>query len=170
MYVLLILLVVLVGALIGWRYLKSGGRMEVLDRGGRRRFPLPSAGKGYLAALAGVILLGVLMLIAIRVVPVGHGLVVFNTITGNFHMAPQGVTLVVPLVTQTQLYDLRRHEYTMTSTRGEGRKAEWDDSLWSPTQEGLQVGIDMTAWHHLDPLKVTMIHQRIGPEYEEKII
>jgi regulator of protease activity HflC (stomatin/prohibitin superfamily) len=58
----------------------------------------------------------------------------------------------------------------MTATRGEGRKPDRDDSLWSPTQEGLQVGIDLTVWHHLDPHKVTDIHQRIGPDYEEKII
>ena len=42
--------------------------------------------------------------------------------------------------------------------------------MWSPTREGLQVGIDLTVWHHLDPLRVAQIHQRIGPDYEEKII
>ena len=61
-------------------------------------------------------------------------------------------------------------EYTMSASQGEGRKADVDDSLWSPTQEGLQVGIDLTVWHHLDPLKVTEVHQKIGPDYEEKVI
>jgi regulator of protease activity HflC (stomatin/prohibitin superfamily) len=58
----------------------------------------------------------------------------------------------------------------MSKASGEGRRAESDDSLWSPTQEGLQVGIDITVWHHLDPLRVVDIHQKIGPDYEEKII
>ena len=58
----------------------------------------------------------------------------------------------------------------MSGVSGEGRKREIDDSLWSPTQEGLQVGIDLTVWHHVDPDKVISIHQRIGPDYEEKII
>ena len=115
-------------------------------------------------------LLLILVPASIRVVPVGHALVVFNTITRSFRLARQGVTLIPPFITQTQIYDLRRLEYTMTGTHGEGRKAEWDDSLWSPTQEGLQVGIDLTVWHHLDPLKVVDIHQRIGPDYEEKFI
>ena len=44
----------------------------------------------------------------------------------------------------TQDYDLRRLEYTMSGVSGEGRKANIDDSLWSPTQEWLQVGIDLT--------------------------
>src|SRR5262249_3789866 len=35
---------------------------------------------------------------------------------------------------------------------------------------GLQVGIDLTIWHHLDPAKVISVHQKIGPDYEEKII
>jgi regulator of protease activity HflC (stomatin/prohibitin superfamily) len=80
------------------------------------------------------------------------------------------VTLIPPFITQTQDYELRRLEYTMTGTRGEGRKADWDDSLWSPTQEGLQVGVDLTIWHHVDPARIIDIHQRIGPDYEEKII
>jgi len=104
------------------------------------------------------------------VVPVGRCLVIFNTITRSFRLSRQGVTLVPPFIAQTQEYDLRRMEYTMTGTRGEGRKANWDDSLWSPTQEGLQVGVDLTLWHHLDPARVIDIHQRIGPDYEEKII
>jgi regulator of protease activity HflC (stomatin/prohibitin superfamily) len=58
----------------------------------------------------------------------------------------------------------------MSSTSGEGRRTGADDSLWSPTQEGLQVGIDLTVWHHLDPARVVEIHQRIGSDYEEKII
>jgi regulator of protease activity HflC (stomatin/prohibitin superfamily) len=58
----------------------------------------------------------------------------------------------------------------MSSTQGEGRKANMDDSLWSPTQEGLQVGIDLTVWHHLDADRLIVIHQKIGPDYEEKVI
>jgi regulator of protease activity HflC (stomatin/prohibitin superfamily) len=85
-------------------------------------------------------------------------------------VAQQGFTFVPPFVSDTQMYDLRRIEYTMSGSAGEGRRADIDDSMWSPTQEGLQVGIDMTVWHHLDPAKVALVHQRIGPDFEEKII
>src|SRR5262249_53183797 len=80
------------------------------------------------------------------------------------------VTFVAPIISATQTYDLRRLEYTMSASTGEGRRGGVDDSLWSPTKEGLQVGIDLTVWHHLDPAMVTQIHHRIGPDYEEVII
>ncbi len=118
---------------------------------------------------AGVVL-ALVLFSSVRVVPVGHALVVFNTVTKSFNTARQGVALVVPIITSTALYDLRRLEYTMTANRGEGRRANTDDSIWSPTQEGLQVGIDLTIWHHIDPVRVAEIHQRIGPDFEEKII
>jgi prohibitin 2 len=119
--------------------------------------------------VGGLLLLAVVST-SIRVVPVGHALVIFNTVTRGFRVARQGITFVPPFVSATQMYDLRRLEYTMSSAQGEGRKSDVDDSLWSPTQEGLQVGIDLTVWHHLDPAHVADIHQRIGPDYEDKII
>jgi prohibitin 2 len=147
------------------------GGVEVLDTEGRRRLPPPRSAPGRMVAAGAIIALALVLLAAsVRVVPVGHGLVVFNTVTKTFRLAPQGVALVVPVISDTQLYDLRRVEYTMSGVRGEGRKSEADDSLWSPTQEGLQVGIDITVWHHLDPLRVIDIHRGIGPDFEEKII
>ena len=123
-------------------------------------------------AVSVVLLLALLvtMMTAVRVVPVGHGLVIFNTITKGFRLSRQGVTFVWPVISHAELYDLRRHEYTMSSVTGEGRKDNVDDSLWSPTKEGLQVGIDLTVWHHLDPQRLVDIHQKIGPDYEDKII
>jgi regulator of protease activity HflC (stomatin/prohibitin superfamily) len=144
--------------------------ITVLGPDGRRQLPAP-------ASLARWLVLGALFLVlllsipaAIRVVPVGHALVVFNTLSKSFRLARQGVTLIPPFITQTQLYDLRRLEYTMAGARGEGRRSQVDDSLWSPTREGLQVGIDITVWHHLEPDRVVNIQERIGPDYEEKII
>lgn len=142
--------------------------LDVRDAEGRRvRAGWPGSIGGTLAAL---VLLLVLLVSSVRVVPVGHALVIFNTVTKSFRLAPQGVTVVWPVISQTQMYDLRRIEYTMSKATGEGRRAEVDDSLWSPTQEGLQVGIDITVWHHLDPQRLTDIHQKIGPSYEDKII
>ena len=141
---------------------------DVRDAEGRRiRSGMPAR-----LAVAVVLLVALLvvMVTSVRVVPVGHGLVIFNTITKGFRLSRQGVTVVWPVISQTEQYDLRRLEYTMSSTQGEGKKANMDDSLWSPTKEGLQVGIDLTVWHHLDPLRLIDIHQKIGPDYEDKII
>ena len=135
--------------------------------GNRVRAGIPGR-VGLIVALLLVLLFT--MVGSVRVVPVGHALVIFNTITTSFRLSPQGVTFVWPAISQTAQYDLRRLEYTMTKAQGEGRKANVDDSLWSPTKEGLQVGIDLTVWHHLDPQRLIVIHQKIGPDYEEKII
>jgi len=166
---LMVLVAAIVIAVVVGRLLKSRG-VTVLGPDGRRRLPAAGGLGGYLGLGAALLLLLILIPASIRVVPVGHALVVFNTVTRSLYLAGQGVTLVPPFITQTQMYDMRRLEYTMTKTQGEGRKAGWDDSLWSPTQEGLQVGIDLTVWHHLDPLRVVDLHQRIGPDYEAKII
>jgi len=135
--------------------------------GNRVRAGIPGR-VGLIVALLLVLLFT--MVGSVRVVPVGHALVIFNTITASFRLSQQGVTFVWPVISQTAQYDLRRLEYTMTKAQGEGRKANVDDSLWSPTKEGLQVGIDLTVWHHLDPQRLIMIHQKIGPDYEDKII
>jgi prohibitin 2 len=162
----LIALVILAAlAVVMARVLKRG--FDVRNAEGRR---VTGVAPGQLGTIAASVAGLVLVIASVRVVPVGHALVIFNTITRSFRLSPQGVTLVWPLISQTQQYDLRRLEYTMSATTGEGRRAAVDDSLWSPTQEGLQVGIDITVWHHLDPARVTQIHQKIGPDYEEKII
>jgi len=162
----LIALVILAAlAVVMARVLKRG--FDARNAEGRR---VTGVAPGQLGTIAASVAGLVLVIASVRVVPVGHALVIFNTITRSFRLSPQGVTLVWPLISQTQQYDLRRLEYTMSATTGEGRRAAVDDSLWSPTQEGLQVGIDITVWHHLDPARVTQIHQKIGPDYEEKII
>ncbi|MBI3450348.1 MAG: prohibitin family protein [Acidobacteria bacterium] len=168
--IFVVLAVLALGMIAATRFMKGGRRPHVFDTDGRRvSGPQGPALKNLLVAVP-LVLLVLLFLASVRSVPVGNALVIFNTVTKQFDLARQGIAFVTPLVTDTHLYDLRRLEYTMSGTQGEGRKAEADDSLWSPTQEGLLVGIDITVWHHLDPSRVIEIHQKIGPDYEEKII
>lgn len=162
---LIVLLLVVVAAVVAWNLTRHRSGARVHEEGGWGAAGLGLAGTGIALVLALIVLAS-----TVRVVPVGHALVVFNTLTHGFRLARQGITLVPPFVSVTQNYDLRRLEYTMSGARGEGRRTDIDDSLWSPTLEGLQVGVDLTVWHHLDPARVVEIHQRIGPDYEEKII
>jgi len=164
-----VLLMVVAGVVLS-RIIASRRSAHVHDSDGRRVLPDPTDAARLLGLIVAPLVLVIVLAGSVRVVPVGHGLVIFNTLTKGFRLARQGITFVPPFISQTRDYDLRRLEYTMSGTTGEGRKAQIDDSLWSPTQEGLQVGIDLTVWHHLDPDKVVAIHQRIGPDYEEKII
>ena len=163
-------LFVVIGAVVVWRLVLRRSAARVHDAEGHRLFPDQGDTVRWFALIAGALIVVVVLSTTVRVVPVGHALVVFNTVTRNFHLARQGITFVAPFISNTQDYNLRRLEYTMSGVSGEGRKSDIDDSLWSPTQEGLQVGIDLTIWHHLDPERVVSIHQKIGPDYEEKII
>jgi prohibitin 2 len=167
-----ILFLLLVGGGVAARYyFYSRSRPRVHDEEGHRITPGAANDAARTAALiGGVVVVVLLLLTSFRVVPVGHSLVIFNTVTKSFRLGRQGITFVAPFISATQDYDLRRLEYTMSGVSGEGRKSDIDDSLWSPTKEGLQVGIDLTVWHHLDPERVISIHQKIGPDYEDKII
>ena len=168
---LLVVVILVVAGLFIWRRVARRGGARVHDAEGRR-LPGDTAldAARVLPIIIGPIIVLMVLATSLRVVPVGHALVIFNTLTRSFRLARQGITFVPPFISSTEDYDLRRLEYTMSGVSGEGRKAEVDDSLWSPTREGLQVGIDLTVWHHLDPQRVTSIHQKIGPNYEEKII
>lgn len=169
--ILFLFLLIVVGVIVTRYYFFSRSRARVHDPEGR---PITSGAATEAVRTAGIVGGGIvvllLLLTSFRVVPVGHGLVIFNTVTKSFRLGRQGITFVAPFICATQDYDLRRLEYTMSGVSGEGRKSDIDDSLWSPTKEGLQVGIDLTVWHHLDPDRVISIHQKIGPDYEDKII
>lgn len=142
---------------------RRGG--EVLDRDG-----IPVRFRGLVPGIVALVAVFLVLVASVRDVPVGHTLVIFNTVTKSFRAAGQGIAFVPPFIASTHLYDMRRLEYTMSKVTGEGRRPAADDSLWSPTAEGLQVGIDITVWHHIAPDRVIDIHQKIGPDFEEKII
>ena len=169
--ILFLFLLIVVGVIVARYYFFSRSRAQVHDPEGHRITPGTATEAVRTAGIVGGSIVVLLVLLtSFRVVPVGHALVIFNTVTKGFRLGRQGITFVAPFISATQDYDLRRLEYTMSGVSGEGRKSDIDDSLWSPTKEGLQVGIDLTVWHHLDPDRLISIHQKIGPDYEDKII
>ncbi|MCD6382356.1 MAG: prohibitin family protein [Candidatus Hydrothermae bacterium] len=150
--------------------LKKTSRVVITEKNGEvvtvRKVGLSS---GLILAILGVLIL-LLIFFSIRIVPVGHAMVKFNVLTKRFSLSREGVTFVPPVIYKTYIYDLRRQEYTMSSRKGEGKKKNIDDSLWSPTKEGLQVGIDLTCWYRIKPDSVISLHRRIGPDYDEKVV
>jgi regulator of protease activity HflC (stomatin/prohibitin superfamily) len=168
---LFFLVVLVVAGIVLQRVLGRRMRLRIHDPEGRRVSPEWNLdGARIIGLIAVPFAVIIIFATSFHVVPVGHALVIFNTVTKSFRLGRQGFTFVAPFISATADYDLRRLEYTMSGVSGEGRKNQIDDSLWSPTREGLQVGIDLTVWHHLDPAQVIAIHQKIGPDYEEKII
>lgn len=123
----------------------------------------------YVVAALAVLVLAIIVSF-IRIVPVGNALVIFWIIPKTYSVSREGINFIPPIITQTSLYDLRRTDYTMSSTLEEGRRKDADDALWAPTKEGLEVGLDLTCWYHLDPNKVFDIHRLIGPDFEEKVV
>ncbi len=166
-----ILIFIVVLALVIYIFQKSVQKYVVVEKGGEVRTVRKLSIPYYkLAALVLLLLFIGIIAVSIRYVPVGHAMVKFNIITKKFSVAREGITLVPPFIYNTYIYDLRRQEYTMTSRKGEGRKANIDDSLWAPTSEGLQVGIDLTTWYRVNPDKLIYVHRNIGPDYAEKIV
>src|SRR5690242_7109412 len=96
---------------VGSYFARRGG-LRVHDSTGRT---IASSGPSFDGRLVGLIfgafLVLVLLVTTIRVVPVGHALVIFNTVTKGFRLAEQGITFVPPFVSVTADYDLRRQEY-----------------------------------------------------------
>ena len=131
---------------MAWRVAARRFGPQVHDAEGHR-IPTRGAADGarVLATVVAPLLILIVLATSFRVVPVGHALVIFNTLTRSFRLARQGITFVPPFISATADYDLRRLEYTMSGVAGEGRRMQINDSLWSPTKEGLQVGIDLTV-------------------------
>ena len=164
--IILLVIIILIAVAI---FSQKKSKVVVLEGGRRVHLGSPMSAKTTAIVIL-VLLVAAFIAVSIRVVPVGHAMVKFNIITKKFSVSHEGITLVPPLIYQTYIYDLRRQEYTMTAKKGEGKKANIDDSLWSPTKEGLQVGIDLTCWYRINPDSLIKVHRKIGPDYDEKVI
>jgi len=95
------------------------------------------------------------------VVDAGEVGVVFNSFTGtkDTPLYP-GLAFVTPYIETVYRYNTLEQVYTMSILREEGQIVG-DDSLWSPTLEGLQVGIDSSTRYKLDPAKAAYIHNNL---------
>lgn len=165
-----ILIAIILLVLVGYWIYKKATRVVLMERNGEvitvKRFRFNYA---FILAIIAVFL-AIIFLASIRSVPVGHMMVKFNVITKKFSTAREGITFVPPFIYNTYIYDMRRQEYTMSARKGEGKRPNIDDSLWSPTKEGLQVGIDLTCWYRIHPDSLIKVHRNIGPDYDEKVV
>ncbi len=103
------------------------------------------------------------------VVDAGEVGVVFNAISGtrNQPLYP-GINFIVPYVETVYRYSTLEQVYTMTKVSTEGQ-VQGDDSLWSPTAEGLQVGIDSSTRYKLNPARAADIHNNLR-DYENILV
>lgn len=118
------------------------------------------------------------LLIALIVMTLGAGVVVvdagevgvvFNAISGTRSQPLYpGINFIVPYVETVYRYSTLEQVYTMTKVSTEGQ-VQGDDSLWSPTAEGLQVGIDSSTRYKLNPARAADIHNNLR-DYENILV
>src|SRR5216117_1944539 len=91
---LFVLFLVIAGLVVA-RVLASRRSIHVHDGEGRRLLPSADLDAAkVLGFIVGPLLLLIILGTSFRVVPVGHGLVIFNTLTKGFRVARQGITFI----------------------------------------------------------------------------
>ena len=118
----------------------------------------------------GVLFLVLLLFNPFVTVPAGERGVVFSLSGGTLNrQLGEGIHFVVPFVQSVVFYDVRTQTYTMSAVQWEG-EVRGDDSLTALTSDGQVVRVDLSVRYHPDPQKVANLHQRIGPDYANKVI
>jgi regulator of protease activity HflC (stomatin/prohibitin superfamily) len=134
-------------------------------RGGKSRISISTAVSVLLLALATSTLSAGLVVIDASEVGV-----VFNAFSGTREepLYP-GTHFVIPYVETVYRYSTLEQVYTMSMIHEEG-DVMGDDSLWSPTSEGLQVGVDSSTRYKVDPSKAAYIHNNFRKNYVEVLV
>ncbi len=130
-------------------------------------------GKAVTIISASVLLFVIIVIVAMGVVIINPGEcgVVFNIFTGiSPNMLGEGLHIVVPVINRVYFYDAKRQEYTMSGNKGDGSRFPDDGSMWSPTREGLQVGLDVTCWFRVELSKLHLLHPKLGLRYAETTV
>ncbi|MDI6794416.1 MAG: prohibitin family protein [bacterium] len=117
-----------------------------------------------------LIAIGFLALSGLRSIGAGDVGVQFSRMSGVLpEELDEGWHWVIPGLVQITHYSIRSQTYTMSATIGEGVVRD-ADTLWVPTTEGLKVGMDLTVRYRLKPETVDQVHQKLGPDFAEKIL
>jgi len=97
---------------------------------------------------------------AFVVVPAGNVGVVFN-IFGGVQSRPlgEGLHIVLPVLQQVTLYDVRQQELTLAAATG--------DKINARSAEGLEIDVDVTVLFQVIRDRAPKLHQDIGPNYQE---
>ncbi len=79
-----------------------------------------------------------------------------------------GLHLINPFASVVKM-SVRTEEYTMSIASAEGYK-KGDDAIDALTSEGMKVRLDLTAWYRLDASEAANVYEKIGRNYESKIV
>ncbi len=113
---------------------------------------------GVALTLAGLVIGGLSQ--AYVVVPAGNVGVVFNVFGGvQEEGLDEGIHLVLPVLQQVTLYDVRQKELTLAT--------ETNDQVTGRSSEGLEINVDATIIFQLDRTQVPRLHRDIGPNFQQ---
>ena len=120
--------------------------------------------------LAGIVLVAFFVFRPFVIVPAGARAVVFSYTSGVWEKQyGEGIHLLLPIVHQPLLYDVRTQTYSMSRVHWEG-EVRGDDSLTALTADGQTVSVDITVRFRLDPENVWRLHKEVGTDYVNKIL
>ncbi len=119
-----------------------------------QRSPMRVAGIGGIVVGAAIAFLSA----AFVIVPAGNVGVVFNVFGGvQDGELGEGFHIVLPVLQQVTLYDVRQQEITLATTTG--------DQINARSLEGLDIGVDVTVLYQVVANEAAGLHQDIGPSY-----
>jgi prohibitin 2 len=104
----------------------------------------------------------------------GHRGVVFHlfkgvqseTLTEGVHFRLTGLNRIAVYDTRSRVY----HVHNLTTSSQRPASPSPDHLLWTPTADGLKVGLDLSVRYRLDPSRLPELHRSVGPEFEGKIV
>jgi prohibitin 2 len=134
------------------------------------------------------LVLALLGWMSLTVIEPGHRGVVFHlfqgvqhqTLTEGVHFLPIGLNRVAVYDTRSRVSHVRdlissppASPPPRASSQPQNQRASsqaQDHLLWTPTADGLKVGLDLSVRYRLDPSRLPELHRSVGPEYESKIV
>jgi regulator of protease activity HflC (stomatin/prohibitin superfamily) len=125
------------------------------------------------------LLLAILCLSSLTMIPPGHRGIVFHLFEGvqgetlgeGLHFRPAGLHRVTVYDTRSRVYQVRNLTAPPPpSPPSRSASQPHDHLLWTPTADGLKVGLDFTLRYRLDPRYLPDLHRSVGPEFEAKLV
>lgn len=122
-----------------------------------RQLGRPTAARAGIASIVAGVAVAFLSF-AFVVIPAGNVGVVFNVFGGvQDDELGEGFHIVLPVLQQVTVYDVRQQELTLATTSG--------DQINARSSEGLDIGVDVTVLYQVASPEAARLHQDIGPSY-----
>jgi regulator of protease activity HflC (stomatin/prohibitin superfamily) len=85
----------------------------------------------------------------------------------------EGIHFLLPILHRVTVYDMRSRLYQVRDLSNPPVShvtAPQEALLWTPTADGLKVGLDLSLRYRLDPGRLPELHRSVGPEFEDKVV